>query len=476
MESVGRRSLAETVRGVIRFAPAELVTFGHDQSFLVGNPMAVVAPADVDDVVALVRWARRTRVPLVARGAGTSLEGESVPPEGAVVVDLSGWNALLEVDPEELWVRAGPGLVNRDLQRALRPHGVFFPPNPGSWTVATIGGNVATNASGPRSFGYGPTRFWVRELETVLGTGERARFGSRVAKRSVGPDLVQLLVGSEGTLGLLTEVTLRLAPLPERREGLVVPLPSSVSLSRVARRLRPMSRRGLSAVELLDRATAAVLAERRNAEWPADASLLLLEVEAHDDREAAAGREALIASLRAVGVERSPTVFADADELWTLRGASGVALDERTRPRVREDVAVPLTQIDELLVRLRAIAENAGVPLYLYGHLGEGSFHPNFTIDPATAAGRRVRTAVLNAALELGGTVSSEHGIGRLKVDFVARELGPSAVDLLYGVKRCCDPDGILNPGKLYPPSLGRAGGQPSPSLSGSPDPATPTP
>jgi D-lactate dehydrogenase (quinone) len=460
-------SLAAVVRGSVRTDPATVGRFGRDRSHLTGSPAAVVAPADAEDVVALVRWARRARVPLVARGGGTSLDGESVPPDGGVVVDLSGWNAVLEVDASELWARVGPGIVNHDLQVALRPHGLFFPPNPGSWTEATVGGHVGTNASGPRSFRYGPTRAWVRALEAVLGTGERVRFGARVAKRSVGPDLLPLIVGSEGTLAIVTEVTVRLALLPARREALVVPLPPGVSLGAVARRLRPSPATGLSAVEYIDRASATVLAEQRTIEWPTGAALLLLEIEAEGEREAVERRAQVIAELRAVGVDPTPTVVPDADELWTQRGESSVALDERTGPRIREDVAVPLGRIDELLRRLEAIGRSEGVPYYLFGHLGEGSLHPNYACDPGGPVGDRIRRAVLEAALALGGTVSSEHGIGRLKADYLERELGPAAVDLLRGVKARCDPDGILNPGTLYPRSFLRAGERPSPSPSG---------
>lgn len=474
MASAPSTALEHAVRGSVRTDPEAIRPYGRDASHLSGAPRAVVAPADADDVVALVRWARRERVPLVARGAGTSLDGESVPFDGSVVVDLSGWNAVLEVDPGELWARVGPGVVNRDLQARLRPHGVFFPPNPGSWTTATIGGHVGTNASGPRSFRYGPTRAWVRALEAVLGTGERVRFGSRVAKRSVGPDLLQLLVGSEGTLGVVTEVTVRLASLPGQREGLVVPLEEGVSLGAVARRLLAAPGTGLSAVEYVDRGSASVLAQRRNAEWPAGSALLLLEVESDDAADATARRERVSAALRSVGLLRAPVVFSDADELWTLRGASGAALDERMGLRVREDVAVPLGRIDTLLAQLEEIARDQKVALYLYGHLGEGSFHPNFVVDPTTPAGDRVRSAVLNAALALGGTISAEHGIGRTKVDYLGREVGPTALELLELVKRRCDPDGILNPGKLYPPRPPRAGGRPSPWLSGPGDARAP--
>ncbi len=461
-------SLREVVRGSVQSDPRALEPFRSDRSHLVGTPSAAVAPLDSEDVVALVRWARRHRVGLVPRGGGTSLDGESSPLDGSVVVDFTGWNSVLEVSPDELWARVGPGIVNLDLQRILRPHGVFFPPNPGSWTSATIGGNVGTNASGPRSFRYGPTRHWVRAVEAVLGTGERVRLGSLVAKRSVGPDLLSLIVGSEGTLAVVTEVTVRLAPVPARREGLVFPLPEGLSLGAVAVRLRSTAETGLSAVEYLDRASAETLADRRAVDWPTDSALLLLEVEAAGEAEAARRRERLFEVARSCGVLGQPVVVADADALWTQRGESSVALDERTGQRIREDVAVPLGRIDELLARLEGIAREARIPYFLFGHLGEGSFHPNYACDPAGPVGDRVRRAVLNAALSLGGTVSSEHGIGRLKREFLSQELGGVAVDLLEEVKRRCDPDGILNPGKLYPRTRRKEGGRPSRSPSGS--------
>jgi len=428
-----------------------VATFGHDASHLVGQPLAVVAPEDVDDVVALVRWARRTRTPLVARGGGTSLDGESVPLDGSVVVDLSGWSGLLELDREGLWARVGPGIVNRELSRALRPHGLFFPPNPGSWTSSTIGGNVGTNASGMRSFRYGPTRAWVREVEAVLGTGDRVRLGSRVAKRSVGPDLLQLFIGSEGTLGVATEVTVRLAPTPALREAVIVPLPKEARLAPLVTRLSHLPGSGLSAIEYLDQPSASLLAERRPGKLPTDASLLLLEVEAEDADDSGRKLERLRDALAPVGGGEEATVFKDADELWTLRGESGEVLRERFGYLVREDVAVPVPQVDRLVAELREIARREAAPIFLYGHLGEGSLHPNYVVNPTTPAAERIRAAVLRAARTLGGTISAEHGIGILKRPYLTEEIGDVAVEILRSVKRACDPDGILNPGKLYP-------------------------
>ena len=447
------RSLVAAVRGRVTTDTASIAPFRHDASHLTGRPIAVVAPADPGDVVELVRWARRTHTPLVPRGGGTSLGGESVPPDGGVVVDLSGWSRLLEVDPNGLWARVEPGLVNRDLQRALLPHGLFFPPNPGSWTLSTIGGNVGTNASGMRSFRYGPTRAWVREVEAVLGTGSRVRLGSRVAKRSVGPDLLQMFVGSEGTLGIATEVTVRLAPVPAVRHGVIVPVPRGAALGPLVARLSRIPDSGLSAVEYLDRGSAAALAERRKARWPRDSSLLLLEVEAGDPDEAERRLSRLRRTLGEMGAGDGFTVFEDADELWTLRGASGDVLLERYGLHVREDVAVPLDRVDALVAELERIARRERVPFFLFGHLGEGSLHPNYAVGPTSAAAERIRAAVLRASRSLGGTISAEHGIGRLKRSFLTEELGAGAVALLAAVKQACDPDGILNPGKLYPPA-----------------------
>jgi len=459
-------SLRAAVRGEVSTDPQTSGRVAQDASHLTGRPLAVVVPSDTDDVVKLVRWARRSHVPLVARGGGTSLDGESVPPDGAVVVDFAPWNQLLEVDPDQLWARVQPGIVNRELHRQLLPHGVFFPPNPGSWTTSTIGGNVATNASGMRSFRYGPTRAWVREVTAVLGTGEKAHFGTRVAKRSVGPDLLQLFLGSEGTLGLATEVTVRLAPLPPVRRGVVVPLPGSTTLGNVAARLAHLPSAGLSAVEYLDRGCAATIAERRPVTWPrGDAALLLLEVEADDAPEADRRLARLGTTLARAGARTDGfTVFEDADELWTIRGMSGDVLNERFGHHVREDVAVPLDRVDELVTALATIARKEAVPYFLFGHLGEGSLHPNYAVDPATAKAERIRGSVLRAARTLGGTISAEHGVGRVKRPYLEEELGSEAVRVLAALKRACDPDGILNPGDLYPPSPTAAAPSRSPS------------
>ncbi len=446
------RTLAGSVRGRVETDAAARARVAGDGSHLRGAPIARVVPADADDVVALVRWARRSRVPLVPRGAGTSLDGESVPASGSVVVDLGPWDRILDVSGPGRTARVQPGVVNGRLQEVLAPLGQFYPPNPGSWRTSTIGGNVGTNASGPRSFRYGATRRWVREVEAVLGTGERIRLGSRVEKRSVGPDLLGLLVGSEGTLGIVTEVTLRLAPLPRIRWGLVVPLPPRPRLGRIAVGLAGATGCGLSAVEYLDAYSAAGLATARGAGWERRGALLLLELEADTPTDARARLLRLRSLLRRVGAPGPIQRFPDADRLWDLRGESGRVMDEVLGARIREDVAVPPQRLDEMVASLRRIARRERVPLHTFAHLGEGSLHPNYVVDPASARAGRIRAALYAAALDLGGTISGEHGIGQLKRAYLGGEIGPTGLRLLEAVRAACDPDRILNPGKLYPP------------------------
>lgn len=442
-------ALRAEVSGVKTEDPDALTRFASDASHLYQLPAAAVAPRDRDDVQRLVGWARRWKVPLVGRGGGSSLDGESVPPPSSVVVDFSGWNALVEIDDADRLVRVGPGVVNRDLHQTLASHGLFFPPNPGSWTTSTIGGNTATNASGPRSFRYGSTRTWVRGLEVVLGSGELLRVGHRTRKASTGPDLLGFFVGSEGTLGFFTEVCLALAPAPQRRIGLVLAVPDDLVFGTTLPRLLASPMPAFSAVEYLDRATAAALSRFASGRLPGDTALLLLELESSDTEE---GSDLERAAQRLVdaGFREEPVVYPDADQLWTLRGQSGEAV-EGEGVRVHEDVAVPWSRLDELIAGTRALSARHDVPVRLFGHLGDGNLHPGFVVDPLSERSRAVRRDLVMLTKRLGGTISAEHGVGALKASYLALEHGDVGVSVLEAFKQRCDPDGIMNPGKLYP-------------------------
>ncbi|MDE1819273.1 MAG: FAD-binding oxidoreductase [Euryarchaeota archaeon] len=426
-----------------------LAQVDHDASGARGRPSARVCPKTERDVVALVRWARRHHIPLVPRGAGTSLDGESVPRRGAVVVDLSRMDRILEVREEDLWARVEPGLVNYRLQEALRPKGLFYPPNPGSWESSTIGGNASTNASGFRSFRYGPTRAWVIRARAVLGTGEVVQVGTLSAKRSAGPDLLTSLLGSEGTFAIFTELTLRLVPTPARRVGLLAQVPEGVSLGHLAQGLQWARREGLSAVEWVDARVGAALLRGTGLPLREGRGALLLEVEV--PREIAdTVLERWSVALKGLGLPEEVGLFEDADQLWKARGKAGTLLDKEVGERVREDVAVPLSSWDRLIEGVQELAQRHEVGLLMYAHLGEGSLHPNFIVDPVSPLARRLRRELWELAWSLDGTASSEHGLGSLKAGAFVREHGPAAVRALRALKQSCDPDGILNPGKFW--------------------------
>jgi len=249
-----------------------------------------------------------------------------------------------------------------------------------------------------------------------------------------------------------------------------VPIPEGVPPGAIAVHLGQVSVPGLAAAEYLDRACAAALSEGRAAPWPDGTALLLLEIEGSSGAETEARLATLESALGGVGLAAPAAVIDDAEELWTLRGESSIVLDERVGQRIREDVAVPLAAVDRLVRELERIAARERVRLYLFAHLGEGSLHPNYVVDPASPAAARIRAAVLGASVRLGGTISAEHGIGRLKVPYLVDEVGDAGIRVLRAVKAACDPDGILNPGKIYPdpaPPRGARGSARSPSGAG---------
>jgi FAD/FMN-containing dehydrogenase len=464
--------LSREVGEALSTRPDVLDRVRGDGSHLRGSPGGVLTPRTPSEIVLAIRWARRHRVPVVGRGGGTSLDGESVPPPGALVVDFSRWDRVVEIEPDDRLVRVQPGVVNRQLQEALRPHGLFFPPNPGSWRSSTIGGNASTNASGPRSLRYGPTRRWVRGWQAVLGSGEELRQERRAPKRSAGPDLLGLLVGSEGTLGLFTELLLEVAPLPDRRQAVVVPVPSVAAAMHTAQTLLRRDPQGLplSALEFVDATVADLLHAIPPGRLPAGRPLILIELES-TDRSADVDLESLLGRLARDGLEGEAISFPNADDLWTLRGESGLALDRKFGERIREDIAVPLSRVVDLARTIDEIAGRHRVPVHTFGHLGEGSLHPNFVVDPDSPGSEEIRAELFRAVAAMGGTISGEHGIGVLKAPYLELELGAQGVELLRGIKRLFDPDGILNPGKLFPrePSSVSppAVGPPSPSPSG---------
>jgi len=445
--------LVAALRGLIgdrcSTRPSDLEAAARDASSLHGRRPDVVAwPTSTGDVVGIVRLAREHRAPLTARGAGSSLEGNPIPVEGGVVLDCSRMAEVVAIRPEDLQVDVQPGVVYAALNRRLRPHGLFFPPSPGgSADVATIGGMVANNASGIYSVKYGGTRDHVRAATVVTGAGEVLRLGNRCRKSASGYHLLGLLVSSEGTLAIATELTLALAGLPAaRRQGGF----RFAGTAAAARATAELIRFGVdvAAIEFLDARTIGAL-ERFGAFGLAVAPTLLVEVHG-----SAAGVEETWGAtedvLRAAGGE--PVVLAHGRDVWSIREHATRAIGA-LRPEaatVRVDVAIPIGALPALVARAEAIAAERGVAVHLFGHAGIGILHALALADEAERpAADAARDALVEAALGLGGSCSGEHGMGLGNRRYAAREHGP-ALALMRGVKALFDPDGILNPGKIW--------------------------
>ena len=453
--------LAALLGDGLRTDPGERLTYGYDNSRQQALPDAVALPTTREQVVALVRACRAHRVPVVARGRGTNTTAAAVPIEGGLVVSFERMQRILAIRPGDRCAVVEPGVLNGDLQRALAPHGLFWPPDPTSADYCTIGGNLACNAGGPRAVKYGASRDNVLAITAVTGAGDLITCGSATTKGATGYDLQRLLVGSEGTLALIVEATLKLTPKPPERRAVRALYRDVASAAAAVTRLMAQPTTP-SMLEFMDPdcvrlAREHMLSNAGGADIPTEAgALLMLEV----DGEAATLPHAVEALLRAAEGDGLVSLddAADADaaaRLWAARKALSPALRTLAPGKLNEDVVVPVSRIPELVGGVQALAREFALPIVSFGHAGNGNLHVNVLFDPADAAqNERAHAAmarVFALALSLGGTLSGEHGIGLAKRDFMAQALDGPTLDLMRAVKRVFDPDGILNPGKLLP-------------------------
>lgn len=440
-----------------RVDAAERLTYGYDNSRRHAQPDAVALPRDTAQVQALVRACRAHAVPVVARGRGTNTTGATVPVAGGVVVSFERMDQVLDVRPGDRCAVVQPGVLNGDLQRALAAHGLFWPPDPTSADYATVGGNLACNAGGPRAVKYGASRDNVLALRAVTGTGELVQCGTATTKGATGYDLQRLLVGSEGTLALIVEATLRLVPLPRARRLLrALYRDVDAAAAAVARLMaQPVTP---SMLEFMDGDCVRLAREVGGADLPAQAgALLMIEADGEPDTLASAV-DALASAAAGDGLLR----IDDADDeaartrLWAARKALSPALRTLAPGKINEDVVVPVSRIPALVAGVGAISRECGLPIVTFGHAGNGNLHVNILYAPSDDdATRRAHAAlarVFALTLSLGGTLSGEHGIGMAKRDFMADALDAPTLALMRQLKSVFDPDGILNPGKLLPP------------------------
>ena len=429
--------------------------YGGDDSRRWAMPSAVALPRTREDVVALVRACREHRVPLVARGAGTGTTGAAVPTQGGVVVSFARMDRILELRAADRCVVVEPGVLNGGLQQTLAPYGLFWPPDPSSADLCSVGGNLATNAGGPRAVKYGTTRDNVLGLVAVTGTGDLIRCGGAYTKDATGYDLTHLIVGSEGTLALIVEATLKLAPRPHAQAGLRVLYRDAATAAAAVSRImaRPTTP---TMLEFMDRSAIALI-RRNGSDVPEAGAMLLVEADGDDGTlpyalqalaDAAEGEGLIALDVATDGSAR--------DRLWAARRALSPALRTIRPGKINEDVVVPVSRIPDLVAAMEALSLEAGLPIVVFGHAGNGNLHVNIMYDDAdaaeTARAHAALPRVFAQVLALGGTLSGEHGIGLSKRDFMADAFSAATLDAMHAVKAALDPDGILNPGKVLPP------------------------
>ncbi|XVX22037.1 FAD-binding oxidoreductase [Actinomycetota bacterium] len=419
------------------------------------QPLAVVRAQSTEEVADTVRWCAEHGVSVVTRGAGTGLSGGANAQRGGIVLVLEAMDKVLEINTAERLAVVQPGIVNDTLRAKVAEHGLWYPPDPASSPWSTIGGNVATNAGGICCVKYGVTGDYVLGLEVVTGTGETVRLGRRTRKGVAGLNLCGLMVGSEGTLGIITEITLRLRharPAERTIAGFFPDVHSAgVAVTQVADAgLVP------SALELVDRYCLEAVDAWKNMGLSAEADVLLLgRVDsggAAGDEEARLMEEAFLAAGATYAA--ASTDEAEAEALFSARRLAYPAL-ERLGPVLTEDVCVPISAVPEMLLRVQEAGRRHGVHIANIAHAGDGNLHPLLITgsddEAASAAARAAFEEIISAALELGGTVTGEHGVGLLKRPGLTQEIPPEVARMQHAVKRALDPRGILNPGKALP-------------------------
>ncbi|MHB1653987.1 MAG: FAD-binding oxidoreductase [Desulfitobacteriaceae bacterium] len=433
----------------------DLVCYSYDATNLIELPGAVVFPQTTAEISEILKIASRRRIPVTTRGGGTNLVGGTVPLKGSLVLSTQLFNRIVEVNEADRYAVVEPGVITRDLHRAVEAKGLFYPPDPAALNMSTMGGNVGENAGGPRGFKYGVTRDYLLGLTVVLMDGRVIKVGGKTLYDNNGYDFTRLFTGSEGTLGVITEIIVRLIPLPESKKTM---LALFTEIDQAAEAVAAIIEHKVvpTTLELMSREIIELIEKRDPAGYPQDVgAALLLEVDG-----ASADLGAQIAKIQSVCLERGATSFkvaADQDEaekLWKGRRNAFGLLAQSFTTVYPEDATVPRNRVPEMVRRMKEIGDKYGVGMLILGHMGDGNLHPNICInDTEPGIVERAEEAIdelFAAALECGGTLSGEHGIGQTKRKYFTWQFDATAIAVMKALKRNLDPLGLLNPGKIF--------------------------
>jgi glycolate oxidase len=436
-------------------ARADLICYSYDatqQQFL---PEVVVHPGSAEEISQILKLANRERIPVFPRGAGSGFTGGSLPTAGGIVLVTERLDRILAIDEENLVATVEPGVVTEQFQLAVEKVGLFYPPDPASLKFSTLGGNVAECAGGPRCVKYGVTKDYILGLEIVTPTGDIITTGGPTMKGVVGYDLTKLMCGSEGTLGVITRIVIKLLPLPEAKKTMLVLFDSidgaASAVSAIIRgKIIPAT------LEFMDGRTLDCVRQATGLQVP-DTARAVLIIEVDGDREFLDKQAARIAEIiRPLGVveTRIAETPAESEALWQIRRSVSASLRKVNPDKFNEDICVPRSKVPEMIRKVDAIAEKHGIPIVNFGHAGDGNIHVNIMIDKKIPGELEKAEAaikeVFQGALDLGGTMSGEHGVGIAKAAYLPLELTPAASEYMKTIKRALDPNNILNPGKIF--------------------------
>ncbi|HON16817.1 MAG TPA: FAD-linked oxidase C-terminal domain-containing protein [Spirochaetota bacterium] len=436
----------------------DLVTYSYDATADVPTelPDVVVMPLDTEAVQKVVKLAREHKIAIYPRGAGTNLSGGTIPLKKGIVLSLQRMNKIVEIDAANLTATVQPGVVIATLNSAVAPYGLIYPPDPGTVATATMGGSVSECSGGLRGLKYGVTKHYIMGMEVVLASGERVRFGGKTVKNVTAYDFASLFVGSEGTLGIITEITCKLIPAPKYRRtmmGIFNTLEDAGNsvAGIIASQVIPAT------LEIMDNKTIRTIEDFSKIGLPVDAkALLLIEVDGMTDEVVEKEAEAVIAVLKKNNCQyKIANSDTERDQLWAARRNALPALASLNNTCIVEDATVPRSRITDMLVAVENIAKKYNVTIGTFGHAGDGNLHPTILYNKydkeETERVHKAVDEIFESALKFHGTLSGEHGIGIAKMKYLKDEIGESGIKLMQSIKQAIDPENLFNPGKLVP-------------------------